>query len=107
MLRQMLPLLPKDAIIVSDNGAYSKDDAKMLDSNGFGFVTRLQLNAAGCRSVKAHVGDSISIDDDVSYFKTEGNLGRTIHLQERRAPRRHRPSLSCKGEARLGRDADD
>jgi len=85
--RQIMPLLPKDAMIVFDNGAYSKDNAKMLDSNGFGLVTRLQLNTAGCRSVKAHVGDSISIDDDVSYLKTEGNLGRTGHIFRNSRPR--------------------
>ena len=44
-LKQVLPILPKDAMIVFDNGAYSMNNARMLDSNGLGFVTRMQLNA--------------------------------------------------------------
>ncbi len=44
--RQLRPLLPDDAMLVFDNGAYSKDNAKLLDSSGFGFVTRLQLNTS-------------------------------------------------------------
>jgi transposase len=43
-MRHVLPLLPKDAMVVLDNGEYSKDNAKLLDSKGLGFVTRLQLN---------------------------------------------------------------
>ncbi len=42
--RQIMPLLPEDATTVFDNGAYGKDDAKLLDPNGFGLVTRLQPN---------------------------------------------------------------
>jgi len=78
--RQIMPLPPKNATIVFDNGAYSKDNAKLLDSNGFGFVTRLQLNTADDKFVKAHVDDWIPIDDEVSYLKTKGNLGRTRYI---------------------------
>jgi transposase len=51
-LKQMLPLLPKNAAIVFDNGAYSENDAKLPDSNGLGFMTRLQLNSTDDNFVK-------------------------------------------------------
>ncbi len=41
---QIQPLLPKNSMIVFDNGAYSKDNAKRIDAAGHGFVTRQQLN---------------------------------------------------------------
>ena len=44
--RQISPLHWKDSIIVFDNGAYSRDNARILDESGFGFVTRQQLNTA-------------------------------------------------------------
>lgn len=49
--RQLLPLLPEDAMIVFDNGAYSRTNAKLIDDAGMGFLTRLQLNASddACR----------------------------------------------------------
>ena len=50
--RQVLPLLPKDAMVVFDNGAYSRDNAKLLDYNGLGFVTRLQLNTTDDKFVR-------------------------------------------------------
>ena len=76
-MRQVLPLMPKGAMAVFDNGAYSKDNAKLLDSEDLGFVTRLQLNATDDRFIKAHKDEWVSIDDDVSYMVTKGNLGRT------------------------------
>ena len=51
--RHIMPLLPKDAMIVFDNGAYSKDNAKMLDPNGFGFVTKV---AVECRRLQIRQG---------------------------------------------------
>jgi transposase len=79
-MRQMMPLLPKDAMVVFDNGAYSRDNAKLLDSSGLGFVTRLQLNTTDDRFVRAHEDDWTRIDDDVSFMRTKGNLGRTRYI---------------------------
>jgi len=78
--RQVLPLLPKDAMVVFDNGAYSRDNAKLLDYNGLGFVTRLQLNTTDDKFVRAHADDWVWIDDDVSFMRTKGNLGRTRYI---------------------------
>jgi transposase len=79
-MKQILPLLPEDAMIVFDNGAYSKDNAKMLDSDGLGFVTRLQLNASDDAFVRTHDDDWIRMNDDVSYMVTRGNLGRRRYI---------------------------
>jgi transposase len=79
-LKQVLPILPKDAMIVFDNGAYSMNNARMLDSNGLGFVTRMQLNASDDAFVKAHRDEWIEIDEDISFIRTKGNLGRTRYI---------------------------
>ena len=79
-MKQITPLLPKDAMIVFDNGAYSKDNAKLLDSNGFGFVTRLQLNASDDAFVRTHADGWEHIDGNVSFMRTKGNLGRTRYI---------------------------
>ena len=76
-MRQVLPLMPKGSMVVFDNGAYSKGNAKLLDSEGLGFVTRLQLNITDDRFARTHKDEWIPIDDDVSYMVTKGNLGRT------------------------------
>ena len=52
--RQLLPLLPEDAMIVFDNGAYSHTNAKLIDDADIGFLTRLRLNASNDAFVKAH-----------------------------------------------------
>jgi len=76
-IRQVLPLLPRGAMVVFDSGAYSKDNAKLLDSEGLGFVTRLQLNVSDDRFVMTHKDRWIPIDGDISYMVVKGNLGRT------------------------------
>lgn len=38
--KQIRSLLPDDAMIVFDNGAYSMENSALLDKEGFGFVTR-------------------------------------------------------------------
>ncbi len=63
--RQLLPLLPEDAMIVFDNGAYSRMNAKMIDDAGMGFLTRLQLNASDDAFVKAHQDDWEHVCDDM------------------------------------------
>lgn len=75
--RQLLPLLPADATIVFDNGAYSRMNAKMIDDAGMGFLTRLQLNASDDAFVKAHQDDWEHVCDDMWCLRTKGNLGRT------------------------------
>ncbi len=77
---QIRPLLPKDAMIVFDNGAYSRKNSAILENYGAGFVTRLQLNASDDKLVKAHEDDWIEIDDDTSYLFIEGNLGRKRYV---------------------------
>lgn len=84
--RQLLPLLPDDAMIVFDNGAYSRTNAKAIDDAGMGFLTRLQLNASDDAFVKAHQDDWEHVCDDMFVLRTKGNLGRTrfIFLSEDR-----------------------
>jgi len=79
-MRQIMPLLPKDAMIVFDNGAYSMNNARMLDSNSLGFVTRLQLNASDDTFVKRNSDGWEHLDDDISFMRTKGNLGRTRYI---------------------------
>ncbi len=74
---QIQPLLPKDAMIVFDNGAYSKDNSDAIDKKGFGFITHLQLNQSDDNYVRGHPDGWISIDHDISYMKLKGNKGRT------------------------------
>ena len=53
---QIRHLLREDAMIVFDNGAYSRKNSALLDKEGVGFVTRLQLNASDDRFVDSHGG---------------------------------------------------
>jgi len=73
---QIRPLLPDDAMVVFDNGAYSKDNAALLDREGYGFVTRQQLNASDDRFVAAHADGWARLDDNMSFMLAKGNLGR-------------------------------
>ena len=84
--RQLLPLLPEDAMIVFDNGAYSRTNAKLIDDAGMGFLTRLQLNASDDAFVKAHRDEWEHVCNDMYVLRTKGNLGRTrfIFLSEDR-----------------------
>lgn len=84
--RQMLPLLPEDAMIEFDNGAYSRTNAKTIDDAGMGFLARLQLNASDDAFVKAHQDEWEHVCDDMYVLRTKGNLGRTrfIFLSEDR-----------------------
>lgn len=77
---QIRPLLPEDAVIVFDNGAYSRDNAALLDREGFGFVTRLQLNASDDVFVRKHADEWIRLDDNISFMRIEGNLNRTRYI---------------------------
>ena len=79
-MRQIMPLLSKDAMVVFDNGAYSLSNAKLLDSNGLGFVTRLQLNTSDDTFVKRNSDGWEHLDDDISFMRTKGNLGRTRYI---------------------------
>lgn len=67
-------------MIVFDNGAYSMNNARLLDSEGLGFVTRMQLNASDDAFVKVHWNEWVRIDDDISFMRTKGNLGRTRYI---------------------------
>ncbi len=77
---QIKHLLPEDAMIVFDNGAYSRKNSALLDKEGVGFVTRLQLNASDDKFVDSHKGDWVIIDDNVSYQMIEGNLKRRRYI---------------------------
>lgn len=77
---QIRQLLPEDAMIVFDNGAYSKDNAKLIEKHGFGFVTRLQLHKSDVAFVQKHEGDWTRIDDDISYMRIDGYMGRTRYV---------------------------
>ena len=77
---QIYPLLSKDAMIVFDNGAYTLENAKMLDSKGLGFVTRLQLNKTDDAFVEKNSDKWERLDDDISFMKTKASLGRTRYI---------------------------
>ena len=77
---QIRHLLPKDAMIVFDNGAYSRKNSALLDKEGVGFVTRLQLNTSDDRFVDSHGNDWTRIDDTLSYQMIEGNLKRRRYI---------------------------
>jgi len=66
---QIRPLLPENAMIVFDNGAYSKDNSALLDREGFGFVTRLQLNNSDDTFAGKHKDDWSRLDGDISFLR--------------------------------------
>jgi len=74
------PLLPENAMIVFDNGAYSRENAALLDSEGFGFVTRLQMNASDDAFVRRHKDCWNSLDDGTDFMRIDGSLGRTRYI---------------------------
>jgi transposase len=73
---QIRPLLPRDATIVFDNGAYSRENAAILDREGFGFVTRLQLNSSDDRFVGSNAVSWTHMNDNVSFMMIHGSLKR-------------------------------
>jgi len=78
--QQIKPLLRKDSMIVFDNGAYSRDNAAILDRAGLGFVTRQQINTTDDLFAHVHRNDWIPIDDQISYLFREGNLKRRRYM---------------------------
>ena len=77
---QIRHLLPEDAMIVFDNGAYSRKNSALLDKEGVGFVTRLQLNTSDDKFVDKHKGEWVRIDDILSYQLIKGNLKRRRYI---------------------------
>ena len=75
-MRQIRPLLPDDAMVIFDNGAYSKDNAAFIDGEGLGFITRIQMNASDDAFVKRNAERWEYIDDGVMFMPIRGNLGR-------------------------------
>ena len=84
--RQLLQVLPEDAMIVFDNGAYSRTNAKLIDYASIGFLAHLQPNASDDTFVKAHQDEWEHVCDDIYVLRTKGNLDRTrfIFLSENR-----------------------
>lgn len=99
--RQIVPILPEDAMIIFDNGAYSKDNSALIDRSGFGFVTRLQLNRSDDAYVQNHRDEWIPIDDDISYMKLRGNKGRTRYIF---SSRKRREEIICGYRCRAEHD---
>jgi len=79
-LMQVRPLLPEGAMAVFDNGGYSMGNAALLDKEGIGFLTRMQLNASDDKHVAACTHGWRWLDDDVSFMVVKGNLGRRRFL---------------------------
>lgn len=79
-LKQIRPLLPDDPMMILDAGAYSKENGALLDREGIGFVTRVQLNGSDQKHVKRHSDRWTELDDDVSFMKIDGNLGRKRYV---------------------------
>lgn len=99
--RQIVPILPEDAMMVFDNGAYSKDNSALIDRSGFGFVTRLQLNRSDDTYVRNHRDGWIPIDDDISYMKLKGYKGRTRYIF---SSRKRREEIICNYRRRAEHD---
>ena len=74
------PFLPKDAMIVFDNGAYSRRNAAILDEEGFGFVTRMQMNSSDDAFVERKKEEWNSLNGDMIFMKIKGNLGRSRYV---------------------------
>lgn len=99
---QLRPLLPDDAMIVFDNGAYSRENSALLDREGFGFVTRLQMNASDDALVKSHSKEFIALDglgEGMSYLPIQDNLKAAV--EENRRPRKKYRSSNCFVDTRL------
>ena len=79
-LKQIRPLLPDDPTIILDAGAYSKENGALLDREGIGFVTRVQLNGSDQKHVKNRPNGWTGLDDDISYMRIDGNLGRKRYV---------------------------
>lgn len=101
--RQMLPLLSEDAMIVFDNGVYSRTNVKLIDDAGMGFLTPAS-ERVGYSFVKAHQDDWEHVCDDMYVLRTKGNLGRTwlLFLSEDR-----RSEILREYRRRAERDYDD
>ena len=78
--KQISPLLNKDSVIVFDNGAYSKKNSDLLEENGIGFVTRLELNKSEIDHVKCHQSEWNMVDDEIMCMERTGYLGRKRHI---------------------------
>ena len=77
---QIRHLLPEDAMIVFDNGAYSMGNAAVLDEEGIGFVTRLQLNRSDDEFVDMHQSDWNYLRDDILWMSRGGNKSRRRYI---------------------------
>jgi transposase len=102
--RQISPLLSEDAMIVFDNGAYSKGNAELLDREGFGFVTGLQLNTSDDKFVRTHENSWEYIDEDVSFMQVKANLGRTRYIFRNR---KLESDIICRYRIKAERDWDE
>jgi transposase len=77
---QIRPFLQENAMIVFDNGVYSKDNSAFLDREGFGFVTRLQLNSSDDDFVGKHTDDWSRLDNGMEFMRIDGSLRRTRYI---------------------------
>ncbi len=77
---QIRHLLPEDAMIVFDNGAYSMENASVLDREGIGFVTRLQLNKTDDEYVIKHQADWNYLREGIFRMSKGGNKGRKRYI---------------------------
>ncbi|MDR0523528.1 MAG: transposase [Candidatus Methanoplasma sp.] len=73
------PLLREGAVAVFDSGAYSMENARVLDEAGFGFVTRAKLNASDAAAALDPGAPWIS-DGGLPRLEIDGNLGRRRYL---------------------------
>jgi len=77
---QIKPLLADNAMIVFDNGAYSRENAALLDREGFGFVTRMQLNSSDDKFVRKNAENWAQMDENTSFMLIEGSLNRKRYI---------------------------
>ena len=61
-------------------GAYSKKNSDLLEENGIGFVTRLELNRSEIDYVKNHRSEWNMVDDEIMCIERTGYLGRKRHI---------------------------
>lgn len=69
------------AAIVADNGAASERNTKRMESCGFSYLTRVELNKSDLRNIEEHCSEFEYLGDGMfCYAKTFKSSGRTTYL---------------------------
>lgn len=74
---QISPFLDENCLIVFDNGGYSDENAKMITSKGFHFLTRAQMNKSNDKRISSSKTEWRMVEDGICAHTFQGNLGYT------------------------------